>query len=158
MEPAVERPGVDSSVGDRAVEDRADESGRHVLDVLEEEEVASRQLSVVVVRGGPDVHAEQIGEPPDLRPERVGPGEARRLPLTPGRIPCGPPADDGGALVEGRRRERGGDGASRWRRGGGGRWGRLRLFRALPDRPGGRPGGPVFGPPGGEGAPRGGGL
>ena len=81
-----------------------------------------------MVLGGPDVNAQEVREPPDLRAQRVSPGEPRRLPLAPRRIPGGPPANAGCALVEWRRGQRVGNGAPRGHGGG-----RLRLFRPLLD-------------------------
>src|SRR5262249_31711088 len=89
------------------------------------QEVTSAQPAVVQVAAGPERHAEKERITADLLAKRVSPGEARGLPLTPGRVSGRPPGDRGTPLVEGRRGERGGDGRARRRRG-------LRLRRLLP--------------------------
>src|SRR5213594_3662116 len=85
--------------------------------MLEQKKIAPCQSSVVVIRAGPKLDAQEVRIPPDLLAKRVRPGEPGRLPLAPGRIRGRPPGDACGALVERRGRERARDGAARSRRG-----------------------------------------
>src|SRR5256885_3103174 len=65
-----------------------------------------RESSVVVIRAGPELDAQEVRIPPDLLAKRMRPGEPGRLPLAPGGIRGGPPADARGPLVEWRGRAR----------------------------------------------------
>src|SRR3989449_3613671 len=82
------------------------ERRRLVLDVLEEQEVTGGQPPFVVLGALPDRHGEQVRVLGEDTTKRVGPRDAGRLPLVPGRVRGRPPTHARGAPVDRHRRRR----------------------------------------------------